>query len=528
MFYLNRTIKNIAFIFGVVALSLGLGYAALAIWQEPSITPPAGNVDAPVNVGMTDQFKDGSLSLNLGGISSMGLFVNRDAFFMNGKIGIGTLDPDPTGSGTKMTIVPDPGTQDALRLASDYYTTFTIRAATQIDPLTGLPVDPYRGPAILGERSRGTRAAPLASQDMDTLLEMYGIGYYGSGLSDDNGAGAINIGVDGIPNLAEKRVPGRVVISTTSSSSSEPNQIMPRMTINNQGNVGIGTMGPEFKLSLDNDGGILAKGIFGSGAALPTTGSGPRLIWYPKKAAFRAGMADTQWDDANIGNYSFASGIYTTASGEGSTALGWQSTASGQSSTAIGGSRAISAGDIAIGGNNTASGGGSIAMGVNTVSTGLQSIAIGIASEASGRSATAIGGQDAHANGMGSMALGSAVQASAVNSMAIGWGLSNVNYMVNNIPSSLGIGFNSDVPTLFVGSSAGAGTTGNVGIGTTTPGQKLEVNGGIKLNTATARPACAAATRGVFWVVQGSAGVKDSIAVCAKDAVDAYAWRILY
>ena len=41
------------------------------------------------------------------------------------------------------------------------------------------------------------------------------------------------------------------------------------------------------------------------------------------------------------------------------------------------------------------------------------------------------------------------------------------------------IGFNSNIPTLFVGSSAGVGTTGNVGIGTTSPSQKLEVNGRI-------------------------------------------------
>lgn len=70
--------------------------------------------------------------------------------------------------------------------------------------------------------------------------------------------------------------------------------------------------------------------------------------------------------------------------------------------------------------------------------------------------------------------------------------------------------------------------TGNVGIGTTTPGQKLEVNGGVTLNTVTAKPGCSSTTRGTFWVAQGSAGVKDSVEVCAKDAADAYAWRTLY
>jgi hypothetical protein len=71
-------------------------------------------------------------------------------------------------------------------------------------------------------------------------------------------------------------------------------------------------------------------------------------------------------------------------------------------------------------------------------------------------------------------------------------------------------------------------TLGNVGIGTTAPGAKLEVNGGIRLNTATAKPTCDASQRGTLWFTQGGAGVKDTLEVCAKDANDVYAWRTLY
>jgi len=71
-------------------------------------------------------------------------------------------------------------------------------------------------------------------------------------------------------------------------------------------------------------------------------------------------------------------------------------------------------------------------------------------------------------------------------------------------------------------------TTGNVGIGTDAPGEKLEVDGGVRLNTSTAKPTCDSTHRGTFWVAQGGAGVKDTVEVCAKDAADAYAWRTIY
>ncbi len=42
------------------------------------------------------------------------------------------------------------------------------------------------------------------------------------------------------------------------------------------------------------------------------------------------------------------------------------------------------------------------------------------------------------------------------------------------------------------------------------------------------KPACSASERGKFWIVEGNSGVMDTVEVCAKDAVDTYAWRIIY
>jgi hypothetical protein len=94
MFKPNKIIKNFAFFLSVIAISLTLSITVLAVWQDPTLAPPDGNKEAPVNVSAEDQTKDGSLSLNLSGVSPMGLFVNRNAYFMNGKIGIGTETPE--------------------------------------------------------------------------------------------------------------------------------------------------------------------------------------------------------------------------------------------------------------------------------------------------------------------------------------------------------------------------------------------------------------------------------------------------
>lgn len=80
---------------------------------------------------------------------------------------------------------------------------------------------------------------------------------------------------------------------------------------------------PEFKLTLDHDGGILAKGQFGQGAVLTTSGSGTRLFWYPRKAVFRSGnVTGNQWNDINLGEHSVAFGKNNQATGNRSTITG--------------------------------------------------------------------------------------------------------------------------------------------------------------------------------------------------------------
>lgn len=200
--------------------------------------------------------------------------------------------------------------------------------------------------------------------------------------------------------------------------------------------VGIGTTTPRTRLELGNDGAILATGTFGSGWAEPNLGAGTRLLWYPQKAAFRMGGIDgTQWNDANIGNYSVAMGWNTIASDTGAVALGDTVTVNG-------------VGTVALGKNITlpAASDYSLALGYEITSTSL-----------------------------GTGAIGAYLATTADGAAVIGSGISAAQKLTNNTVNSLAIGFNSTIPTLFIGPSSGAGTTGNVGVGTTTPRTRLEL-----------------------------------------------------
>lgn len=109
--------------------------------------------------------------------------------------------------------------------------------------------------------------------------------------------------------------------------------------------------------------------------------------------------------------------------------------------------------------------------------TGNYSATIGSGCEASGNYSLSAG-LYAKTNSLAAMALGRYVRARATNAMVIGSGASDTDSraLVNNIPNSLMVGFNSSIPTLFVGASSGFSSTGKVGIGNvTSPQTKLHI-----------------------------------------------------
>ena len=172
------------------------------------------------------------------------------------------------------------------------------------------------------------------------------------------------------------------------------------------------------RLTVDSAGAVLMRGALDVGA-VQNPGAGTMLMWYPRKAAFRAGDVNgTQWNDASVGYYSTALGASTTASGVASTAVG-HSTASGDYATAMGSSVASGNYSAAMGAGTTASGGASTSTGYSTIASGNYSTAMGAGTTASGQYSTALG-YSTTASGQYSTAIGHASTASGSNSTAIG------------------------------------------------------------------------------------------------------------
>jgi hypothetical protein len=145
------------------------------------------------------------------------------------------------------------------------------------------------------------------------------------------------------------------------------------------------------RFRVDSAGGVVALGQIGYGI-IPASGAGWRMMWYPYKTAFRAGYADAggQFDDANIGFYSWAGGALSKAAGNYAFAMGNDNNAEAQCGVAIGSGNDVfgNATDgfatcgVALGLNNTVKDQAGVALGQNTWSDGDAAVALGYRSTA--------------------------------------------------------------------------------------------------------------------------------------------------
>jgi len=170
--------------------------------------------------------------------------------------------------------------------------------------------------------------------------------------------------------------------------------------------------------------GFLVTGTFGSGQFINTeiSGAGTRMFFNPRASAFRSGsVSATQWDSANIGQYSTAFGYNSIASGTYSTAFGRNTNSSNDYSTVFGNANTASgAASFAFGSGNSASGSNSTAFGSYTSAGGLNSVAFGDHTNAYNINSTAFGSYST-SGGYQSTAFGSNTTASGQNATAFGF-----------------------------------------------------------------------------------------------------------
>lgn len=211
-------------------------------------------------------------------------------------------------------------------------------------------------------------------------------------------------------------------------------------------------------VSIQGTDGLIVTGTNGSGAALTLAGSGTRMFFNPRKSAFRAGQAlSDNWDNANVGDMSFASGFGTKASGIQSTAMGRLSIASGL-------------GSVALGSQNTAAGDNSAALGRLSWAGGESSVALGYNAYSMGTYAATLGSH-LTANSYGEIALGTAnTDATALN--ANSW---NAGDRLLSIGNGQGPSARSNALTVLKNGNFG------FGVGNETPSATVDVSGTLRL-----------------------------------------------
>ena len=167
----------------------------------------------------------------------------------------------------------------------------------------------------------------------------------------------------------------------------------------------------------------------------------------------------------------------------GGMSMGKNANANLNRSIAIGeGAQSVPVEAMAVGVQSKASAYQSMALGVLSESSANEGIAVGVQSNASGYRSVAIGSLSTSSNN-DAVALGIESSASGQKSTALG---SNSNASGQN---SVAIGYNSSATnpnTIILGNNVNSGGNATkVGIGTSNPSEKLEVNGSIKITDGT-------------------------------------------
>ena len=214
------------------------------------------------------------------------------------------------------------------------------------------------------------------------------------------------------------------------------------------------------------------------GSNVLASGKSSTAIGYYSSASGTYSTSIGSFTNAN-GWFSNAMGSYTIAAGENSTAMGFSTSAREAYSTAMGFlSRAHGTYSTAMGCWTEASGTYSVTMGYSSIASGTASTATGSSTTASGNYSTAMGNSTT-ASGNYSTTIGANTLAPSGYEFVAG------RYNTTYTPLST-TGWNSSDRIFVIGNGTGSSLrsdaltilkNGNTGIGTSSPGYKLTVNG---------------------------------------------------
>jgi hypothetical protein len=171
-----------------------------------------------------DATEDSDARIQLNGDKGLQIYVDTSLTIPVGRVGIGTSDPgtQPGLENVRLEIADTDG------LLSD--------VALRVAGPSGSAAQDFA-------KSRGTLSSPTIVQDGDLLGSILFIGYDGSDFA--NAAAWIRAAVDGTPGTND--MPGRLQFMTTADGAANPTV---RMTINNAGNIGVGTANPAYRLEV--------------------------------------------------------------------------------------------------------------------------------------------------------------------------------------------------------------------------------------------------------------------------------------